>query len=314
MIAIEHTIRLTSENHFGCNAPPVLPGAVLRLLPDLVKQSVLMAFEGRTMPRGRPPAWLERASDVRFVGFSGDDDTVLHFETPSLGEAAECIYQQRQFWDTRPAPEDTGLDLLGDVICDVRNHNTASDRFDSRLLNRLGRFRKPLKGPYESLRLGGHRFTTTPAVFDQVAVHNASQMADTTPAPNRIRVVGTLDMIRASTEAFAIMLDDEREVRGVIASGQIDNLSELWQERVLVHGTAVYRPSGTLLRVDAEQISLAEGESSLWSCVPEPNRRASDKSSFRKPQTSRTGLAAIIGKWPGEETDEEIEEALRGLS
>jgi hypothetical protein len=32
--------------------------------------------------------------------------------------------------------------------------------------------------------------------------------------------------------------------------------------------------------------------------------------SFRKPQTSQTGLAAIIGKWPGDETDEQIDEAL----
>ena len=162
--------------------------------------------------------------------------------------------------------------------------------------------------------LGGHRFAATPAIFDQVAMQNATQMADTTPTSNRVRAVGTLDMIRASTEAFAIMLDDEQEVRGVIASGQIDDLSELWQKRVLVLGTAVYRPSGSLLRVDAEQITLAENESSLWSRLPEPNGRKLDVARFRKPQTSKAGLAAIIGKWPGDETDEEIEEALRELS
>lgn len=32
--------------------------------------------------------------------------------------------------------------------------------------------------------------------------------------------------------------------------------------------------------------------------------------SYRVPQTPTTGLGAILGKWPGEETDEEIHAAL----
>ena len=33
----------------------------------------------------------------------------------------------------------------------------------------------------------------------------------------------------------------------------------------------------------------------------------------RAEMKSKQGVSAIIGKWPGDETDEEIEEALRGL-
>ena len=33
-----------------------------------------------------------------------------------------------------------------------------------------------------------------------------------------------------------------------------------------------------------------------------------------QPQQARKGLAGIVGKWPGEETDEEVEQALRDLS
>ena len=35
---------------------------------------------------------------------------------------------------------------------------------------------------------------------------------------------------------------------------------------------------------------------------------------LRVPQTPETGIGAIIGKWPGNETDEEINEALERLS
>ena len=37
------------------------------------------------------------------------------------------------------------------------------------------------------------------------------------------------------------------------------------------------------------------------------------QSALHQPQTPETGLGAIIGKWPGDETDEEIAEALQGL-
>ena len=314
MNPIEHSIRLSSQNHYGRKAPPKSLGIVLRLVPYVVRQSILMAFEGRTAPRGRPPEWLERASDTRFVGISGDDDTVLHFEAPPLGEAAAAIYEQQELWNTRPDPEDSGFDLLGDVIRDVRSCNAESDRYDSRLLNRLASFKNALKGPYQSFAVCGHRFVDSPAIFDGETLRNASGMALTTPAPNRVRVVGTLDMIRVSTEAFAIKLDDEQEVRGVVAGGEIGNLSELWQQRVLVLGTAVYRPSGSLLRVDADQVSLAEGEPSLWSRMPEPSRSPLEKMRLRIPQGPKSGLAVIIGRWPGEESDDEIDAALKELS
>ena len=71
MKTIEHTIRLASDQHYGCHAPPTGLGFVLRLIPDVVRRSILMGFEGRATPRGRPPQWLTRASDVRFVGISG---------------------------------------------------------------------------------------------------------------------------------------------------------------------------------------------------------------------------------------------------
>jgi len=314
MKTIEHTIRLASDQHYGRYAPPTGPGFVLRLIPDVVRRSILMGFEGRATPRGRPPQWLIRASDVRFVQISGDDDTILHFEAPVLGDAAEAIYAQQEFWDTRPSPEDTGFDLLAEVVRDVCNRDAESDRYDSHLLVRLARFKTPLAGDYCSLAVCGHRFETSPAVFDQQGLANAIEMAGATPAPNRVRVAGTLDMIRASTETFAVKLDDGQEVRGVIASGDIGDLSLLFRKRVLVLGRAVYHPSGTLLRVDAEQVSLSENEPSFWSRMPQPNHKPIDKAEFRKPQGPKSGLAAIMGKWPGDESDEEIDAALKELS
>src|SRR5439155_25873964 len=119
MTRMLHVVRLRSKDHYGRHVPPSAVGEILRALPVVVRQAIRMGFAGRSTTRGRRPAWLTAASDIRFVGFDGNEDTLLHFEAPSFGEAAEELYRQPEFWPNKPPPEDTGFDLLGDVLADV---------------------------------------------------------------------------------------------------------------------------------------------------------------------------------------------------
>ena len=54
---------------------------------------------------------------------------------------------------------------------------------------------------------------------------------------------------------------------------------------------------------------MAKHRDEEWTDDPNPI-----KGQLRVPQTPTTGIGAIIGKWPGNETDEEINEALERLS
>ncbi len=76
----------------------------------------------------------------------------------------------------------------------------------------------------------------------------------------------------------------------------------------------VYRPSGRLLRVDAEHVGPATDESGLWSQVPGVSNTATDTAGLHRAQGPKSGLAAIIGEWPGDETDAQINAELAALS
>jgi hypothetical protein len=83
----------------------------------------------------------------------------------------------------------------------------------------------------------------------------------------------------------------------------------------VVGGTAVFRPSGSMLRIDADQIELAAPEQrQLWAKIPRPILAAFEPRALREVQGPRTGLNKIIGEWPGDETDEQIRSALETLS
>lgn len=315
MSLVTQTITLTGDHHYGRRLPPLALGHALTAIPTVVRQSVSMAFRGRSTLRGPRPRWLKAATDFRFIDHGGEDESVLVFEAPTLGEAVPELYEQREFWSTRPDPTHTGLDLFGDVVRDVAARNEDSDRFDKGLLEKLVGFKKVLDGHFREIRLDTRRqVSKAPAVISTEVVRAAQEFWTTTPLPQRVRVVGTLDMVRDSTQSFGLCLDDGQKVKGVLLSGSVVDIAPLFTHRVMVLGRAVFRASGRLLRIDADEITAAEGESSFWSRIPTAKTRRFDIRQVIRQQDHKRGVEAILGRWPGDETDEEIERALRDIS
>jgi len=109
-----------------------------------------------------------------------------------------------------------------------------------------------------------------------------------------------------------LVLDDGTTVRGIAPPEQDDNLKGYWGKRVLVLGQAIFRPSMDLLRVEAREIEAAEERDNVWSFVPKPLFPEAELKTCSQPQ-SKSGIRSTFGKWPGDETDEQILEALRNL-
>lgn len=308
------TVTLHSDQHFGRKIPPKALGEMLRVLPDAVRFSIRMAFESRSQAKGKRPTWLSAASDIRFLDHSGDDETVLRFAVPQLGEAAEVLYRQRELWPTRPEPSDTGFDLFGDVITDVTANNADSERFDRQLLYQIERFKNGLNGTFQRIEFTGSRIpSNAPAVINAKVVETATRLSRNTPESQQARVVGTLDMIRSSTNTFAIKLKDGEEVRGVLIDGKISGVMDLLEQDVLILGKAIYRPSGKLLRIDADEVLRAGDQDQFFASVPKPKPSRFDLRDIVREQQHKNGVAAIYGKWPGNESDGEINAALREI-
>ncbi|HQF14268.1 MAG: hypothetical protein WBH86_07190 [Thermogutta sp.] len=310
-----HTIRLRSSAHFGGKVPPGPLGTVLQVLPAAVRRTVLMAVQGRSIARGTSPTWLSAASDVRLVDYASKDDTILKLESPRLGDVAPELYEQKQFWPTLPAPQDTGIDLLADVLADLAAGNLDSERFDQPLLRQLTRFEGALEHGFEAIEvLPQRRPTGQPSRLDRSVLEIAERFCAATPPPERVRLAGTLDMVRASTRTFGIRLEQGEELRGVLLEEDIHKIAPLLGKQVLVLGRVQYKPSGRALRIDAEEVKPAHGDVSLWSRIPPARGQPINASTLRRPQGPRSGLAAVIGRWPGDESDHEIEAWLEEIS
>lgn len=114
------SVRLQGARKSGEHAACAALGPLMSQLPHAVRQASLVRLLGRSSVKGRPPSWVKQVEDVRCSRYGEDhDDTVLEFEMPTLGTAAEALYLQGELWDTRPSPEATGFDLFAESLADV---------------------------------------------------------------------------------------------------------------------------------------------------------------------------------------------------
>lgn len=316
MNVVHHVIRLTGPARCGGRVPPEPLGSVLRAIPPIVRRSIRMAVEGRSTVRGRAPDWLCAASDIRFVDLDGDDETRLHFEAPRLGDVAEQVISQQNLWRTMPDPQMSGLDVFRKVLDEIDARNADSEAFDRRLLRGLqAGFGKGINGVFNTMYVDPQDSMNNqkPAVLNKATLENARLLSEQTPAAQRANIVGWLDMLRVSKQSFALKLDDGTEVRGVLVEGDMDDFKDFFNTRVIVHGKAVYRASGNVLRIEAEGFDSGEDAPAIWSKIPTPFSREPQQTRWQKPQSARTGVKVFFGTWPGDETDEELLAALKKL-
>ena len=129
-----------------------------------------------------------------------------------------------------------------------------------------------------------------------------------TPNSARVRVEGTLDMVRASDQTFTVITPEGATISGRLVEGRsVEELARWLSEDVVLFGIGQFDPAGKLLSVEAN--GFLPGLS--------PRRRRQQQLAGGTPEEREEmarRLKLVIGTWPGDETDEEVERALRELS
>lgn len=311
MEMVKHIVTVRGEAVAAGRPRPEALGWVLRFIEPIVRESVSMGFRYTSRLPGRRPRWFQRASDIRFVDMSseGPNGTRLHFEAPRFGEAAEDLYRQGQlFRGLRPAYTDTGFDLLGDAVQDVGGEERDSLRYDAGLLGAISRFYKAThqRGVDYVLLLGDRLPSESPVRIDDAVAQRAERMREITPLPHRARIVGKLDMIRDSDSVFELLIDKDLVVRGEWKPRDMTDLQKLFRSEVIMEGLAVYRASGSFLRLEAHAVRPAVPQDSFFRRLPVPVSKGALKHKALYPQSSASGANAIFGRWPGDESEREL--------
>jgi hypothetical protein len=307
-----YTVRLTGQQARGAR----ISGSVLReitdVLLDATRGALRQRVEGRSSARGTLPTWLQAAADFDVVGLEAGS-TVLVIEGPRLSEVAPSLFSQQELFEPIDG-SDTAFGLMEQTLALAAEGRSDSDLFDQPLLSTFRRFQRILSSGFSSIELTNGDVGHPPVLIDADSIAAVDRLIHSTPEPQRSRVSGTLDTIRHSDRMFTLLLEDGKAAKGIAEGLAAKQLAALFGDSVVVSGTAVFRASGGLLRIEAESIEPAGSDAAVWARVPAPLFRVMDAASLRSPQGPRSGVSAVIGHWPGDESDEEIATALRELS
>lgn len=303
----ETIIHLTGPTAKGLRIDAALLRDLLDPLVDAVQQALRLRTEGRSRAPGQLPAWLERAAAFDVELRTGS--TQLALIAAPLGEVVPEKFAQADLFDPL-ARDATCIDVFVEALDDALASRADSDRYDDGLIDTLTGLGRVLDHEIHSFELHNGRTRT----IECSTVESLRQLRRSIPGDQRVRIAGTLDLLKHSSRMFAVDLPSGA-VRGVVVGdADFSQLGPLLGKQVVVSGLAKFRPSGRVLRVEADNVGPATGDATLWEAMPRPLFPELDVRTLRLPQGPKTGVAAIFGQWPGDETDDEFDEAVRRLS
>lgn len=262
---------------------------------------------------GRPFKFLSAIWDLEQAPWREADhgETLLVFRTPTLGEAAPKLFQQGVLFDEDKVEEDwTVFDLLGQVLSDVQSSDPGELRADYGMLKCVGEFKASLKNGLDHASFDFAGIKSGKAQIDQPLVDRANDALRRTPLPRRIRVAGRLDMLKMSASLFQVLLEDGTRIRGLWNIDKTDLRPWLGKD-VLMEGTGSFRANGEVVGIIAEAVRAAKQTDRAFRKAP---RGSADTVLLTTIHPGKGTFSKIVGAWPGDETDEEINEFLREIS
>lgn len=300
----------------------IIGASALRDLLEAViegsQRAVRLRTQGRSVARGPVPEWIEAATEFDVEVKEGS--TVLEFSAPSLLEADPEQFGQAKLFP-EVDPNLTSIDYLADSLEAAiagEAGEERSDLYDRSLLQTLRSDLRPVfAAGVETIRLSGSPSHDQPVVIREEVVSTFRNLEKKIPASQHVRLAGKLDSIRHSDRTFTLIPASDREkIRGVVSRHLIALLQQLWGEDVLVLGVAHFTAQGKVQLLEADDLRPASTEDErMWGEMPEPFRGSELRpAAMSAPQGPRSGLNAVVGKWPGDEDDEAVADALRELS
>ena len=305
-----YEIRLQGAEARGNRISGPLLLDLLSILTEGSRQALRLRLDGRSKFTGPAPSWLAPATRFDVVGIR-DGSTIVDIEAPSLAEAAPEKFAQRDFFSEMNIDQ-SAVTLMEASLSDALSGKAESDLYDDDLIETFEGLSEIVGKGYDTLQMKGPR----PVSVDAASLRKLVTLRDSTPAPRRVRIAGFLEAIRWSDRMFTLKLADGSKLRGVALSDAVDreSLRLGFGTKVAISARAVFRPSGRVLRIEADHMEAATGDVGVWSVVPKPMDGKLDRRTLIELQGPKTGINAIWGKWPGDESDEQIAEWLRNVS
>jgi len=277
---------------------------IIAQLPRIATR--ILAF-GSGLANMRSPRWVGRACAFDYLGTTPQGRVT--FMARPLIDVEPRIGQRDLFADVDTTL--TAFSIFGLSAADIVNDNGDSDRIDELFLQRFERLTKRVVRRVKVVTLGGLQGDGPTLTLGAAASRQAAHMLRKIPAAQRVRLVGSVTALRLQGNAFELTAENG-EVRCTLMNQSVSGLRERFATEIAVAGTAYFRPSGRIQRIEVDAIDALRAGDSRFARLPVPPHTAIEQArAYGRHGQDKTWLSSIRGRWPGDETESELIAALR---
>lgn len=266
-----------------------------------------LAIEGQSIKKGPMPPWLSKSTDFILVGIKRGSTTLM-VDAATLGEVAPDHIAQMDFWHTPPKASDTALTVLTRALNDVSGEKLESELYDSGVLDTLLDFKQLLRNNDVLIKLKAEKRPDEGFTLDKTTFHTIQKIKQATPEPQTVLVSGLLNTIEHSRKRFQLAVKNEETLRGGIEETAIssEQMRKLWGQQVTVKGVLHYKASGKPRFLEAQLIQASQAGDEVFEKLAVPKSVTHIWAEIKSEVAGRDLVAEIWGKWPGDESVEEV--------
>lgn len=183
---------------------------------------------------------------------------------------------------------------------------------DEPIIDELLKFKKFFNTDTEKI-LMTNRSSIPEIEFSRKELDKIESLYKSIPSPQKTIVAGIVDEMKFSREQVILSTNDHKKIVVVVAREMFQELKEYFGQEIAINGMAHFKPGGQLSYVKMESFGEAGPAGRLFSKKPHKLTIQQQLALQLREGKKHNPLEDIAGKWPGEESLEELMEIIKDL-
>jgi len=285
----------------------------LSLISDSIRKvsegALQIRLRGISLTKGKKIS-LKDALKVSLTGIK-EGSTVLCLESEKFEKTLEPYQTDLFRWEAQQQlPQQTPMSLFIQSFQDAMNKDYEQDLLDKPLLRELKHLKNAFLNDGETLIISNQN-SLPELQLKKEDFKKIKVLEDEIPDPEPVILNGIVESLKYSKLKVQIKTN-EGIVDGFLSEAlSTDDIAPFWGKEVTITGTVHYKPSGRSI-IEIERVFEAGEGDDYFSKKP---KSETVKQQLERQIREKGGnqLSQILGKWPGNETDEEFEQLLKEL-
>lgn len=278
-------------------------------ISEIAKGALQIRLLGISNERGKK---TERITNALRISLSDlkKGSTILELECEPFKKTLEGL--QGNVFNSEifeKLPDQTPMSLVVASFNEALNYNEENNHLDKALLKRLKSFEKVFISSDEFVSIA-NQGSIAELTLSKKDFKKIQTLEESIPEPQEIIINGIVDELKYSKSRISVATDDGM-VSGILGDNiEPAEVSKFWGKKLTIAGTAHYLPGGRMSFLLIEKIFEPTASDNYFSRTTKKETAEQQILRQQKKLKYANHLSEIVGEWPGDESIDEILNAL----